>query len=170
MTAHFAIVAFVVLQRVAELIYSERNIARLTAEGGVVVAEPAYAWIVAVHAGWIAALGFGIPGDAPVSMPMLLVYAVLLGLRVWVMASLGRYWSTRIVTLPGAPVVRKGPYRFLRHPNYVVVAAEIFVVPLIFGAWLIAIVFSVLNGAVLWLRIVREDAVLSERRAQTPES
>lgn len=168
MTAHTVIVALIVLQRLAELVYSRRNIGRLMAGGGVVVAEPAYPWIVAVHAAWLAALAFAIPADAPVQVPLLLLYIAILGFRVWVMASLGGYWCTRIVTVPGAPLVRKGPYRFLRHPNYAVVAAEIFVAPLIFDAWLIAIVFSVLNAGVLWLRIEREDSVLAARRDGPP--
>lgn len=164
MTAHAIIVGLLVLQRAAELVYARRNRRRLVAEGGEVVPEPVYPWIVAVHAGWLLALAFLIPSDAPVQTPFLLLYIAILGVRIWVMASLGRYWTTRIVTIPGASLVRKGPYRFLRHPNYAVVAAEIFVAPLIFGAWWIAIVFSVLNGALLYLRIEREDAVLARRR------
>jgi len=165
MTWHDAIVAFIALQRLAELVHSRRNIARLLAEGAVLVAEPSYPWLVATHTAWILALAFAVPADAAVSPLFLALYIVLLGLRVWVMASLGRYWCTRIVTLAGAPLVRRGPYRFLRHPNYVVVAGEILVAPLIFGAWEIALIFTVLNGILIWLRIRKEDAVLAERRA-----
>lgn len=171
MTAHFVIVGLIALQRLAELVYSQRNIRRLVAEGGVVVAEPAYPWIVAVHTAWLLAMAFAVPADAAVNVPFLLLYIAVLGLRVWVMASLGRFWCTRIVTVPAAPLVARGPYRLLRHPNYAVVAAEIFVAPLIFDAWLIAIVFSVLNAGVIYLRIEREDAVLAARRHErgTPE-
>ena len=170
MTAHAVIAGLIALQRLAELVYSKRNIKRLVAEGGVLVAEPAYPWIVAVHVAWLLALAFAVPMDAPVNLGFLLLYIAVLGLRVWVMASLGRFWCMRIVSIAGAPLVRKGPYRFLRHPNYAVVAAEIFVAPLIFDAWLIAIVFSVLNAGVLWLRIEREDAVLAPRRRGPPPS
>ena len=169
MTAHYVIVGLIALQRLAEMVYSRRNIKRLVAAGGVVVAEPAYPWIVAVHVGWLLALAFAIPPNAPVQQPFLLLYLAILAARVWVMASLGRYWATRIVTLPEAPLVDKGPYGLIRHPNYVVVAAEILVAPLIFDAWIIAIVFSVLNAGVLYLRIEREDSVLAARRAQRPE-
>jgi methyltransferase len=85
--------------------------------------------------------------------------------RLWVLASLGRFWTTRIVILPGAPLVRRGPYRYLRHPNYLVVAAEIAVLPLVFGAWGIALVFSLLNLVLLIQRIRVEDAALAPRRA-----
>jgi len=88
---------------------------------------------------------------------------VLQGLRVWVLATLGRYWTTRIITLPGAPLVRRGPYRWLRHPNYVVVAGEIAVLPLAFGAWQIAVVFSLANALVLWIRIRSEERALATR-------
>jgi len=167
MTWHQAIVGLIVLQRLAELAYSRRNIARLLAAGAVLIEEPSYLWLVAVHAAWIAALAFAVPADASVNPYFLMLYLAILALRVWVMASLGRFWCTRIVTLPGAPLVRRGPYRFLRHPNYVVVAAEIAVAPLIFGAWAIALIFTVLNGAMLWLRIRAEEAALADRRTMS---
>jgi methyltransferase len=168
-TAHYLIVALIALQRAAELVYSKRNIKRLVAAGGILTPEPVYPWIVAVHAGWLLALAFAIPADAPVQQPFLLLYLGILAARLWVMASLGPFWATRIVTIPGAPLVRKGPYKLVRHPNYVVVAAEILVAPLIFNAWIIAIVFSVLNAGVLYLRIEREDSVLAARRDRAPK-
>lgn len=85
--------------------------------------------------------------------------------RIWVIASLGRFWTTRIVTLEDAPLVRRGPYRFLRHPNYVVVAAEIVVLPLVFGAWQLALIFGALNLGVLAWRIRVEEQALKPRRA-----
>ena len=81
----------------------------------------------------------------------------------WVLASLGRFWTTRIITVAGLPLVRRGPYRFFRHPNYMVVAAEIAVLPLVFGAWEIALVYSVLNGAMMVHRIRVENQALSAR-------
>lgn len=165
MSWHSVIVGLIILQRVAELLYSRRNIARLKAAGAIVVEEPGYIVLIAVHTAWALALIFAIPADAPVDPVFLVLYGVILAGRVWVMASLGWFWCTRIVTLPGAPLVRKGPYRFIRHPNYVVVAAEVAVAPLIFDAWGIALIFSVLNAAVLWLRIRAEEAALSDRRS-----
>jgi methyltransferase len=89
---------------------------------------------------------------------------------VWVIWSLGPYWTTRLITLPGAPLIRRGPYRFCRHPNYLVVVLEIAVLPLAFGAWEIAAVFSVLNAGVLAYRIGIENAMLAERRGAAPIS
>ena len=93
-------------------------------------------------------------------------FLALQAARVWVLATLGRYWTTRIITLPDAPLVRRGPYRFVRHPNYLIVAAEIAVLPLVFGAWQIALVFSILNLLLLSHRIRRENAALAGRRHQ----
>ena len=85
-------------------------------------------------------------------------------IRLWVILRLGRCWTTRIITLPGAPLVRRGPYQFLRHPNYLIVQAEIAVLPLAFGAWEVALLFSVLNGQLLRRRIRIEDEALAPRR------
>ena len=90
--------------------------------------------------------------------------AALQAARVWVLASLGRFWTTRVIAVPGIPLVRRGPYRFMRHPNYAVVVGEIAVLPLVFGAWEIAALFSVLNAAILKHRIAVEDAALAPRR------
>ena len=94
------------------------------------------------------------------SWPWLGVFVVLQALRVWVIATLGSRWTTRIIVLPGAPLVAEGPYRFVSHPNYCVVAAEILVLPLVFGLVWYGIAFSVLNAAVLWIRIRAEEAAL----------
>ena len=104
-----------------------------------------------------------VPADTPPAWGWLGVFVVLQGLRLWVLASLGPLWTTRIITLPGAPLVRRGPYRFLRHPNYAVVVAEIAVLPLVFGAWRIALVFSLLNLALLAWRIRVEQQALAPR-------
>jgi isoprenylcysteine carboxyl methyltransferase (ICMT) family protein YpbQ len=101
MTWHYGIVAFIALQRLAEVVYSRRNIARLLAEGAALVEEPIYPWLVAVHAAWVLALAIAVPADAAADPFFLGLYLVLLGLRAWVMAALGRFWCTRIVTLPG---------------------------------------------------------------------
>jgi methyltransferase len=158
------IVLAVALQRVAELAYARRNTRRLLAEGGVERGAGHYPLLVAVHAGWLAALFFLVPEGAPVNWPLLALFALLQCARLWIIASLGRFWTTRVITLAGAPLVARGPYRLFRHPNYVVVAAEIAVLPLAFGAWEIALLFSVLNAAVLALRIRVENGALATRR------
>lgn len=159
-----AILALVAVQRVAELAWSRRNTGRLLARGGIEHGRGHYPLLVVVHAAWFLAMLIWIPRDAGIDVWMLGTYAVLQGLRVWTMISLGEYWTTRIVSVPDAPLVRRGPYRFLRHPNYIVVMGEIVVLPLVFGALWIAAVFAVANGTVLAWRIAVEEAALKDRR------
>lgn len=157
------VVALVALQRLAELVYARRNEAGLRECGGVEVGARHYPLFVLLHGGWLLAIAVLIDPAAPVNWPLLGLYLVLQVARVWVVASLGPYWTTRIITVPDAPLVRTGPYRWLRHPNYMVVVAEIAVLPLAFGAWQISVVFSALNAALLWHRIRLENAALAAR-------
>ncbi len=118
---------------------------------------------MALHAAWLVGLWYLVAGHAPdtaMSGPWLAVFVVLQVLRVWVIPTLGPRWTTRIIVLPGAPLVTHGPYRFVSHPNYWIVAGEILVLPLVFGLLSYAIVFSVLNAMVLWIRIRAERAAL----------
>ena len=158
----------VALQRVCELVYARRNERRLLASGGVEVGARHYPLFIVLHASWLVAIWSLVPADAPVSWPLLALFIVLQAARVWVVASLGRFWTTRVITMPGAPLVKRGPYRFVRHPNYVVVVCEIAVLPLAFGAWQIAVVFSVLNALLLAHRIRVEDRALDARRQTEP--
>jgi methyltransferase len=159
------VLALVGVQRGAELGIAFRNTRRLRAFGAYEVDPGGYVWIVLLHAGWLAAMAAAIPPATPPSWPLLAVYAVLQPARVWVIASLGRRWTTRVMVLPGAALVRKGPYRLLRHPNYAVVAGEIAVLPLAFGAPAIAILFSFGNLVAILRRIRIEDAALAPQRA-----
>jgi methyltransferase len=158
-----AILAFVTLQRLAELLLSQRNTKRLLADGAREHGAAHYPLLVALHAAWLAAVWWWAPGQ-PVNLPLLAVFAVLQLARVWVIATLGPRWTTRIIVKPGAPLVRAGPYRFVNHPNYWVVAAEIAVLPLVFGLVALAIVFSLLNAAILVIRIRAENAALRSLR------
>jgi methyltransferase len=167
-TAAQLILSFVLLQRLVELLIARRNTERLMDEGGLEHGASQYPLIVLMHAWWLAALVYFVPADSPISWAWLAVFAALQGLRLWVMLSLGRYWTTRIITLPGRPLVRRGPYRYIAHPNYVVVAGEIAVVPMIFGQYVMAAVFSAINLALLAWRIRTEDAVLAERKLTPP--
>lgn len=153
------ILALVTAQRLGELVLSRRNTARLLAQGAREVAGGHYRYMVTLHALWLAGLWWLAPGR-PVHLAWLLAYLLLQGLRVWVLASLGRRWTTRIIVLPQAPLVRRGPYRFLSHPNYVVVAGEFAVLPLVFGLPGYALVFSVLNAILLYVRIRAENTAL----------
>ncbi len=160
------IVIAVAAARLAELALSRRNQQRLLARGGHEIGAGHYPVIVLIHVAWLAALFFGVPGTEPPNWILLGLFAALQCLRAWIIASLGPYWTTRIITVPGEPLSRRGPYRWLRHPNYAVVAAEIAILPLAFGAWHIALVFSALNAALLGWRIAVENRVLDERAPQ----
>ena len=150
------ILALVTLQRLGELWLSNRNTKRLLVRGAHEVGANHYPLIVAVHALWLATLWWLAPGR-PVNWFWLAIFILLQLARVWVIATLGPRWTTRIIVLPGAPLVRNGPYRFVNHPNYVVVVGEIAVLPLVFGFWDVALIFSFFNASVLALRIADEN-------------
>lgn len=154
------VLLYVTLQRLGELVLARRNTARLLAQGAHEVAPGHYPLIVAVHAAWIVGLWI-FAWDRPPQLGWLYLFALLQGARFWVLATLGSRWTTRIVVTPGETLVRRGPYRFLKHPNYVVVAGEIAVLPLAFGLPVFALLFSLLNGAALWVRIRAENRALA---------
>ena len=158
----------VTLQRVLELGLSARNTRRLLQLGAVEVAAGHYPLIVALHAGWFAGLWTVVlwtdAAGYQVLLPWLVVYLLLQLFRVWILVSLGARWTTRILVLD-APLVRRGPYRFLRHPNYLLVVLEIAVVPLALGLPWLALIFSLLNFGVLFVRIRAEDRALADLRS-----
>ena len=163
MTAAEIILALVTAQRGAELVLARRNTKALMAQGATEIAATHYPLLVVLHASWLLALWiFG--HDQPINVVALIAYLVLQALRVWVMATLGPRWTTRIVVLPNAPLVTSGPYRFLRHPNYAVVAGEIAVLPLALHLPAIAALFSILNALVLFVRIRAENRGLASLR------
>jgi methyltransferase len=162
-TAAEIILGLVTAQRSTELILSRYNTQRLLTHGAVEVAANHYPLMVAVHAAWLIALWvFG--HNQPVNVTVLIVYVALQGLRAWVMATLGKRWTTRIIVLPNAPLVAAGPYRYLRHPNYVVVTAEIALLPLTLNLPWLAVIFTVLNAIVLVIRIRAENRALDGTR------
>ncbi len=155
------VILLVALQRLAELGYARRNARRLLAAGGVEHGAGHYPLFVALHGAWLAALFVMVPAEAPADWGLLGLYGLLQLGRLWVIASLGRRWTTRVIVVPGAPLVTRGPYRFLRHPNYLIVALEIPVLPLAFGAWQIALGFGLANLALLAHRIRVEERALA---------
>ena len=156
------ILAFVILQRLGELILARRNTARLRAQGAYEVGAGHYPLIVLLHGAWLAGLWYLAVWREPAKVEWLWlgVFVVLQLLRLWVIATLGPRWTTRIIVLPGAPLVAGGPYRLVAHPNYCVVAAEILVLPLVFDLTIYGLIFAVLNALILWWRIRVEDAAL----------
>jgi methyltransferase len=160
----YAVLALVALQRLGELPLSARNTRALRAQGAVETGAGHFPLIIGLHVLWLVSILVFLPHPTPVYWPLLAVFALLQLLRLWVIRSLGVFWTARIISLPGAPLVTNGPYRYLRHPNYLVVAGEILLLPLAFGEWAVAIIFSVANAALLAWRIRAEDALLSRTR------
>lgn len=159
MTLSLPILVFVTLQRLGELVLARRNTARLLAQGGTEHAPGHYPLIVVLHTAWLGGL-WALAWHRPVALGWLAAYIALQGLRAWTLWSLGPRWTTRIITVPGETLVRRGPYRFLPHPNYVVVVGEIAVLPLVFGLWGYALAFSLANAAILAIRIRAENRAL----------
>ena len=163
MSAAYAILGLVALQRLIELVYARRNTRRLLAVGAIEHGVQHYPLFVLLHTAWLVTLFAAVSSTIEISWPLIAIYGVLQLGRLWVILSLGKYWTTRIIAPPDAPLVTRGPYRFMRHPNYAVVVAEIAVLPLAFGLWRIALVFSLLNLALLYHRCRIENETFALR-------
>jgi methyltransferase len=159
------ILGLVAAQRLAELVLATANTRRLLARGAREVGRAHYPLFIALHGSWLIAIALTTPLDARPNWPLVGVFIALQLMRVWVIATLGPYWTTRIITLDGAPLVRKGPFRFVRHPNYWTVVGEIVVLPMVFGNWRVAAIWTILNALLLWHRIRVESTALSARAA-----
>ena len=153
------------LSRVVELPIARANTRRLIAAGAHEVAAGHYPLIVAVHVAWLAALWWLAP-DQPINLLLLALFGLVEIARIWVLQTLGPRWTTRIIVMPGEMLVRRGPYKFINHPNYAVVVAEIALLPLVFGLSRVAVVFSLLNAVILTVRIREENRALSASSAR----
>jgi methyltransferase len=160
MTPGLVVLGLVTVERIAELGLARRNTQALLARGAREAAPGHYGVIVALHAAWLVGL-WALAWDRPVSIGWLAAFALLQAMRIWVLATLGPRWTTRIIVLLDAPLVTSGPYRLLSHPNYAVVIGEIAVLPLVFGLPVFALVFSLLNALVLTVRIRAESRALA---------
>ena len=155
---------FIIVQRLSELIIAKRNTARLLAKGAYEVGAEHYPTMVGMHSLWIGCLLlFGY--SETISYGWLAGFAVLQVLRVWILGTLGTRWTTRVIILP-EPLVVAGPFKYLKHPNYTLVVAEIIVAPMVLGLLWVAVLFSVLNAAMLYVRIGVEDKALAQLRAK----
>jgi len=163
MTLAFWIVLAVVAQRLGELVLAGRNTRALLARGAVEVGEKHYKLFVILHTAWLVVLAWYAMTEPALNWMPFSIFLAMQAARVWVIASLGRYWTTRIITLPGVPLVRKGPYKFVKHPNYIIAWVEIVTLPLAFGWWEAALVFGTLKAALLAYRIRIEDRALANR-------
>jgi methyltransferase len=159
----YAIIAAVVLQRLGEVAYAARNTRALKAQGGIEIGASHYPLMVALHAGWLIAIVVALPSPPQFNVATFAIFLVMQMLRFWVLKALGPYWTTRIISVPDAPLIRTGPYRYVRHPNYIIVAIEIAMLPLSFGEWRVAVAFSILNALMLAWRIHVEETALSSR-------
>lgn len=157
------ILTLVTAQRLAELLIARRNTAALLAAGGREVGAAHYPVIVLFHAAWLLGLWIFARGQ-DVNWILIAVFAVLQAARVWVLTTLGPRWTTRIILLLEKPLVVGGPFKFMNHPNYAVVAAEIFVLPLAFGLFWFAIIGGIINLSILAYRISIEEQALSPKR------
>jgi len=154
------LVAFLIVQRLGELVFAQFNTNRLRAMGGVEFGATHYPLMIVLHASWL--IGLWMLGkDRPVVAFWLAIFVALQVGRLWVIASLGRRWTTRVIVLPGAAPVTRGPYRWFKHPNYLIVALEIAVVPLALGLPVFALIFSIANAALLAYRIRIENEALA---------
>ena len=163
MTIAWIILGAVLTQRLSELVYARANTRRLLAKGGQEFGARHYPLFTILHGAWLVALALWLAfvGLENVIWPLVVLYGALQLFRVWILIRLGQRWTTRVIILPDAPLVRAGPYRFCSHPNYWLVCAEIAVLPIIFNAWPLALAFSLLNGALLLHRIRIENDALA---------
>jgi methyltransferase len=167
MTFFYVLVGFVIVQRLLEVMYAKSNEQRMKSQGAIEAGADHYKWIVLLHILFfvflIAEVLYKQQGLGQAWTVFLAIFIAAQILRVWALASLGRFWNTKIIVLPGAEKVKKGPYRWLPHPNYIVVALEIAALPLIFGAWWTAVIFTAANALLLLLvRIPAEENALRE--------
>ncbi len=163
----YILIALLVVQRLAELAFARANTKALRARGAREIGAEHYPVMVALHASWLIAMAVFTEPSPPVPWLLLGAFVLVQAARLWVIATLGPYWTTRIITVPDAPLITGGPFRFVRHPNYVVVAVEIPLVPLLLGLEWVALVFGVANLAMLAYRIRVEDQALRPRRVAT---
>jgi methyltransferase len=166
-TAYLFFLGLLAAERVFELRLSRRNAERAFARGAFETGQAHYRWMRALHTAFFAscALEVLVSGraiDPRLALPMLAAALAAQGLRYWAIATLGDRWNVRVIVTPGQPVETGGPYRWLRHPNYLAVVIEGIAVPLAGGAWLTALWFTAANAWLLWVRIRAEERALSE--------
>lgn len=155
-------VSFLILLRLGELLLACRNEKWLLRHGAVEYGKKHYPYIVMLHALFFISLIVEYIFTSPkyYSIPLLVLYFLLLAFKAWVIFSLGKFWNTKIFHISGYPLVKGGPYKFMKHPNYVVVIAEVALIPLIFHLYITAAVFTLLNAVMLYVRIREENKVL----------
>jgi len=159
-------ISIVIVQRLIEVVIARRNEKRMLSAGAYEVGASHYPFMLTLHVSFFLSLITEVllleRTISPLFLWLFILFLLVQALRVWCLASLGPFWNTKIIILPGANVVKKGPYLFIRHPNYLVVCIEIMLLPLMFQAYLTAICFTILNFAMLAVRIPTEERALME--------
>ena len=159
------ILLFVAVQRVLELIYANKNTRLLLKQGGIEYGAKHYPLFLILHSCWLLSIFLLVAPNSKTNYFLLLIFFITQLGRLWVIISLGKFWTTRIITTPDQPLVHSGPYRWLKHPNYLIVSVEIAILPLTFGSWTIAIFFTIANALLLLWRIRVENLALISKRA-----
>ena len=165
--AYLALLGLVALERAAELVISTRNARWAFAHGGLEAGRGHFPAMAALHGGFLAACACEVllasrPFVPALGYPMLALVLVAQALRYWAIAALGPHWNVRVIVVPGAELVTRGPYRLMRHPNYLAVIVEGLALPLVHGAWLTALGFTLLNARLLVVRIRCEEQALAD--------
>ncbi|MCD5322936.1 MULTISPECIES: isoprenylcysteine carboxyl methyltransferase family protein [Pontibacillus] len=157
---------FIIAQRLIEVAVAKRNEKWMLRNGAVEVASDHYKWIVAVHVLFFVSVGLEAYGKDLVLSDwkgfLLGAFFVTQGLRIWCLTSLGRFWNTKIIILPGSQLVARGPYKWMKHPNYVVVGLEFIIIPLLFNAYMSAVLFPLLHLGLMKIRIPHEERALTK--------
>jgi methyltransferase len=160
----FAIfITFFVLQRISELFIARRNEKWLLSQGAIQYGQSHYHFMIALHTLFIVSIitEYNLSGHPSIDWLFLVLFILVLSFKFWALSSLGKYWNTKIYRIPGVYPVKKGPYKFLKHPNYMEVVCEIAIIPLVFHLYYTAVIFTVLNAVMLWVRISVENKVWS---------
>ena len=158
--AFYIIIIFICIQRLIELIYSNYNTKKLLNKGAKEYYKGHYPLFIILHSSWLASLVIFISPNSSINHNLLLIFILLQFLRLWVLLSLGQYWTTRIIRLNGSKLIKKGLYKWFKHPNYIIVFLELLILPLVFGSWVLAIIFTIFNSLLLLYRISLENKVL----------
>ena len=162
--AFIIFISFFILQRLSELFIARRNEKWLLSQGAIQYGQGHYPFMIALHTLFIGAtIGeFILRGQPAIDWLFLILYLLVLSFKFWALSSLGRYWNTKIYRIPGVYPIKKGPYKFFKHPNYMEVVCEVAIIPLVFHLYYTAIIFSILNAVMLWVRISAENKVWGE--------
>lgn len=159
------ILLFIIAQRISELIIAKRNERWMKARGGIETGEKHYIWFVLLHSLFFAAViveaWLRDGGDAGLNFFLFFIFVITQIARIWCIIALGKFWNTKIIVLPDYPLIKKGPYKYVKHPNYIIVGIELFIIPLLFGAFITAIIFPVLHILLLTIRIPSEERALA---------